>query len=50
MCTGVLVGQYLQNITERLAVGSELMYQFGGPVPGKQAAIYSLAAKYTGGY
>ncbi|XP_072049166.1 mitochondrial import receptor subunit TOM40 homolog [Amphiura filiformis] len=42
--TGIVVGHYLQSITQRLALGAELLYHYG---QGQQAAIVSLAGKYT---
>ncbi|KAK3083044.1 hypothetical protein FSP39_012496 [Pinctada imbricata] len=46
--SGVIVGQYLQNITSRFAAGAELVYQYGGQVPGGEFAILSAATKITG--
>jgi hypothetical protein len=40
--------QYLQAVSSRVALGSELLYQFGDAVPGNQMAIYTLAGRYTG--
>ena len=45
--TGIVVGHYLQSITQRLALGAELLYHYG---QGQQAAIVSLAGKYTSKY
>jgi len=45
---GVSVLQYLQNVTQRLALGAELVYQYGPTVPGRQIAIYTLAGRWTG--
>lgn len=45
---GIIVMQYLQAVSSRVALGSELLYQFGGAVPGNQMAIYTLAGRYTG--
>lgn len=45
--SGVIVTQYLQNVTSRIALGAELLYQCGPQVPGGQIAIYTLAGKYT---
>jgi mitochondrial import receptor subunit TOM40 len=45
--SGVMVSQYLQNITRNLALGAELLYQYGPTVPGNQIAIYTLAGRYT---
>ncbi|KAK2191626.1 hypothetical protein NP493_50g05094 [Ridgeia piscesae] len=46
--SGVMVAQYLQNVTQRLSLGSELLYQYGQTVPGNEIAIYTLAGRYTG--
>lgn len=46
--TGIIVMQYLQNVSSRVALGSEVVYQFGNSVPGNQMAIYTLAGRYTG--
>lgn len=46
--SGVIVGQYLQNVTQRLALGSEILYQCGPTVPGNHIAVYTLAGRYTG--
>lgn len=45
---GVIVSQYLQNVTKNMAVGAEMLYQYGPTVPGNQIAIYTLAGRYTG--
>lgn len=45
---GIVVSQYLQNVTRKLALGAELLYQYGPTVPGNQIAIYTLAGRYTG--
>lgn len=45
---GILVTQYLQTVTSRLALGGELVYQFGPQIPGKQFTVVSLAARITG--
>ncbi|EDW49392.1 mitochondrial import receptor subunit TOM40 homolog 1 [Drosophila sechellia] len=47
--SGVVVGQYLQSVTPDLALGSELAYQFGPNVPGRQIAIMSVVGRYTAG-
>ncbi|XP_055913334.1 mitochondrial import receptor subunit TOM40 homolog 1 [Eupeodes corollae] len=47
--SGVIVGHYLQSVTEKLALGGELAYQYGQNVPGGQIAILSAVAKYTNG-
>lgn len=46
--SGVMVAQYLQNVTKRLSLGSELLYQYGQTVPGNEIAIYTLAGRYAG--
>jgi len=45
---GVSVLQYLQNVSPSLALGAELVYQYGPTVPGRQIAIYTLAGRWTG--
>ena len=45
---GVIVGQYLQNITPNFAAGAELVYQYGAQVPGTQFTVLSAATKITG--
>lgn len=45
--SGVVVLHYLQAVTARLALGSELAYQKGSAIPGGEIALLSLAAKYT---
>ena len=45
---GVAVLQYLQNVTQSLALGAELVYQYGPTVPGRQIAIYTLAGRWSG--
>lgn len=47
--SGVLVAHYLQSVTQKLALGGELAYQYGQNVPGGQIAILSAVAKYTHG-
>lgn len=45
--SGVMVGHYLQAVTNSLALGGELAYQYGPAVPGGQIAIMSAAARYA---
>lgn len=45
--SGLIVSQYLQNVTKRLALGAEILYQYGANVPGNHLAIYTLASRYT---
>ncbi|XP_071958215.1 mitochondrial import receptor subunit TOM40 homolog [Antedon mediterranea] len=42
--TGIIVTQYLQSITKRLALGAELLYHYG---QGQQQTILTLAGRYT---
>lgn len=46
--TGVYVCQYLQNVTPRLSLGTELAIQRSSLIPGGQSAILSLSGRYTG--
>lgn len=43
--SGVVVLHYLQAVTARLALGSELAYQKGPGIPGGEIALLSAAAK-----
>jgi len=45
--SGVVVCQYLQAVTQRLALGSELAYQYGPNVPGRQVAVLSAVGRYA---
>ncbi|TDG39770.1 hypothetical protein AWZ03_013813 [Drosophila navojoa] len=47
--SGVVVGQYLQSVTQRMALGAEVAYQYGPNVPGRQIAIVSALGRYTSG-
>ena len=42
--SGIIVGHYLQSVTQRLAVGAEALFHYG---QGQQAAVLSLAGKYS---
>jgi mitochondrial import receptor subunit TOM40 len=44
--SGVLVAHYLQAVTNKLALGSEIAYQYGPQVPGGEIAIVSVAGRY----
>ena len=44
----MLVGQYLQNITKKVDMGAEILYQRGPQVPGNQVGVYTLAGRYRG--
>lgn len=46
--SGVIVAHYLQSVTEKVALGAELAYQYGPNVPGKEIALLSAAGRYTG--
>ncbi|XP_014674412.1 PREDICTED: mitochondrial import receptor subunit TOM40 homolog 1-like [Priapulus caudatus] len=46
--SGVIVCHYLQRVTDRLAMGAELAYQYGQAVPGTQIGVLSVGGKYTG--
>ncbi|GAB6028102.1 hypothetical protein CHUAL_002322 [Chamberlinius hualienensis] len=46
--SGIMVAQYLQNITEKVALGAEYVYQCGPQVPGGHVALVSLAGRYLG--
>ncbi|XP_004523968.1 mitochondrial import receptor subunit TOM40 homolog 1 [Ceratitis capitata] len=47
--SGVFVGHYLQSITDRIALGAELAYQYGPNVPGGQIAVVSAVGRYSEG-
>ncbi|KAH8396228.1 hypothetical protein KR222_005667 [Zaprionus bogoriensis] len=47
--SGVVVGQYLQSVTQRMALGAEVAYQYGPNVPGRQIAIVSALGRYSYG-
>ncbi|XP_022100150.1 mitochondrial import receptor subunit TOM40 homolog [Acanthaster planci] len=42
--SGIVVGHYLQSLTERLALGAEVLFHYG---QGQRAAVVSLAGKYS---
>ncbi|XP_018025315.1 mitochondrial import receptor subunit TOM40 homolog 1 [Hyalella azteca] len=46
--TGLAVAHYLQQVTAKVALGSELAYQYGPQIPGGQIALHSIAARYSG--
>lgn len=46
--SGVSVLHYLQNVTQSIALGAEMAYQYGPQVPGGEVAIMSFAGRYTG--
>ncbi|OQR73244.1 mitochondrial import receptor subunit TOM401-like [Tropilaelaps mercedesae] len=46
--SGILVGQYLQNVQPRLALGAEWFYQYAPQIPGGSISVMSVAGRYTG--
>ncbi|XP_074652355.1 mitochondrial import receptor subunit TOM40 homolog 1-like [Tubulanus polymorphus] len=46
--SGIVVSQYLQNVTSKLALGAELLYQYGPQVPGSEITVLTLAGRYLG--
>jgi len=46
--TGVGVFQYLQRVTPKLDIGTELVYQASPQLPGNHIAALSLSARYAG--
>lgn len=44
---GLLVFHFLQSLTERLAIGSELVYQWSPAIPGGQIAQLGFGGKYS---
>ena len=46
--SGIFVGQYLQSVTNSIALGAELMYQKESKIPGGQISVLSLGGKYSG--
>ncbi|KAG8230735.1 hypothetical protein J437_LFUL011070 [Ladona fulva] len=46
--SGVAVAHYLQSVSEKVALGAELVYQYGPTILGKEVALLSAAARYTG--
>jgi len=46
--TGVGVFQYLQNVTSKISLGTEIVYQSSPQLPGGHIAALSLAGRYTG--
>ncbi|KAK6031893.1 eukaryotic porin [Ostertagia ostertagi] len=45
--SGVIVGQMLRKLTNRLDVGAEILYQYGKQIPGQQVSMLSYGARYT---
>ena len=46
--SGVAVAHYIQQVSKKLALGTELAYQFGPQVPGGHIAVHSIAGRYSG--
>ncbi|XP_022233043.2 mitochondrial import receptor subunit TOM40 homolog 2 [Drosophila obscura] len=46
---GMIVANFLQAVSRRWAIGSELVYQGGSNVPGGHTALISLAGRYETG-
>jgi len=46
--SGVGVVQYMQNVTQKFAMGTELVYNRSQQVPGGQMAVYSIGGRYSG--
>jgi mitochondrial import receptor subunit TOM40 len=47
--SGVIVAHYLQAVTKKVSVGTEMAYQYGPMVPDGKIAIISLAGRYVEG-
>ena len=45
---GVLIGHYLQRVSQNLDLGTELIMQYGKSVPNGRMAFYSLGWRYFG--
>lgn len=46
--SGILVGQYLQNVRPRVALGAEWLHQYSPAVPGGYISVVSMVGRYTG--
>ncbi|XP_064617732.1 mitochondrial import receptor subunit TOM40 homolog 1-like [Liolophura sinensis] len=46
--SGILVAHYLQSVRPNLALGAELLYQYGQQIPGGELAVFSLAGRLSG--
>ncbi|MCL4154666.1 UNVERIFIED_CONTAM: hypothetical protein GTU68_002547, partial [Idotea baltica] len=46
--SGVAVAHYLQKVSQRVDLGTEVAYQYGAQVPGGHIAVHSVAARYNG--
>jgi mitochondrial import receptor subunit TOM40 len=42
-----MVCHYLQSVTKRVALGTELAYQYGPAVPGFHATVMNVAGRYS---
>ncbi|XP_046384516.1 mitochondrial import receptor subunit TOM40 homolog 1 [Ischnura elegans] len=45
--SGLVLAHYLQAVTESVALGAELAYQYGPNVPGKEIALLAAGARYS---
>ncbi|CAD6198631.1 unnamed protein product [Caenorhabditis auriculariae] len=45
--SGIMVGQLLRRLTNRLDIGAEIVYQYGKQIPGSQISVLSYAARYS---
>jgi len=46
--TGMGIAHYIQNVTSKLAIGTELAYQASPQIPGGHIGVLSLLGRYTG--
>lgn len=46
--TGMGIAHYIQNVTPRLSLGTELAYQSSPQIPGGHIGVLSLLGRYTG--
>jgi len=46
--TGMGIAHYIQNVTSKLALGTELAYQSSPQIPGGHIGVLSLLGRYTG--
>lgn len=45
--SGVAVFHYLQNVSPKVALGAEMVYQYGSQIPGSEISLLSIAGRYT---
>lgn len=46
--SGTVVCNYLQNITKRLCLGAEMLYQCDDNIPGRHGSMVNFGSRYTG--